>query len=149
MKIILVINSFFLFSFLFLTLFSSFIGGNVEVFSFYISYYRYCEPSCILQELKTIWSDHSSFFWPTPYTNIHPNVRYVNLYPRTHFTYRAWIKHRLYYFLKGFIESPFVLTDNQKDMQFRCDLACLYEELVCSSTNWTPVDLKTILQVRK
>lgn len=38
--------------------------------------------------------------------------------------------NRLYYFLKGFIKSPFVLTDLEAELSFRNQLAELYSRLV-------------------
>lgn len=53
------------------------IEGNLESYCFCISYYRYTTPENIIEEIKHVWSSHASFFWPTPYSNIHPHQRYV------------------------------------------------------------------------
>lgn len=55
---------------------------------------------------------------------------------------------RLFGFLKGFLESPFVLVDSEKELQFRDDLVSLYGRLVPSPTNEsrTQANLRKVLE---
>lgn len=58
---------------------------------------------------------------------------------------------RLFYFLKNFIESPFVLIDLQQEIQFRISLANLFEDLVPPSASilLQTTQLKKLAQVNK
>lgn len=107
--------------------------SNRDVHAFYLCYYRYIEPSNIIGLIKHIWSIHCSTFWPAPYCEVVPEIRFVYFllyHSITKFIHFFFV--RLFYFLKEFIKSPFVLTDKQQEFSFRLQLAELYSQLVPS-----------------
>ena len=53
--------------------------------------------------------------------------------------------NRLYEFLKGFIESPFVLIDSEQELQFRENLVNLYGKLVPTP----PHEQQSVVMLRK
>ena len=46
------------------------LGKNIDVKSFYFSYYRHCEPQEIVNTLERIWEVHTETKWPTPYNSV-------------------------------------------------------------------------------
>lgn len=58
---------------------------------------------------------------------------------------------RLFYFIQGFIKSPFVMLNSKNEIKFRTELASLYEKLVTDhfsdSSPYSPLVLKSLLSV--
>merc|ERR1712137_353281 len=75
-----------------------------------------CEPRAIISEISNLWGKHKSQEWDSLYNSVPPETR-------------------LFSFIKGFINSPFVLTNFDEEIQFRDELAVLFSSLVPEPCN--------------